>query len=188
MVVGSGASIAPTSATVGVVSANKINNTALAGLGTGILKNTTGTGVPSIAVAADFPTLNQSTSGNANTATQMAYQGFNCPAGQAAAGVDQFTNAEGCAAYVANSTGVPGISGCGSGAALSSNATDEGGTLTLGSSPGACVITFSATYTTDPKCVVSFQAAVLAPYSHSATALTITATGLSGALDYRCAK
>lgn len=43
----------------------KINGTSLAGLGTGILKNTTGTGVPSIAVAGDFPTLNQNTSGTA---------------------------------------------------------------------------------------------------------------------------
>jgi hypothetical protein len=47
----------------------KINGTSLAGLSTGILKNTTTTGVPSIAIAADFPTLNQSTSGNAATAT-----------------------------------------------------------------------------------------------------------------------
>ncbi len=37
----------------------------MAGLVTGILKNTTGTGVPSIAVAGDFPTLNQNTSGTA---------------------------------------------------------------------------------------------------------------------------
>lgn len=41
----------------------------LGALGTGILKNTTTTGVLSIAVAADFPTLNQSTTGNAATAT-----------------------------------------------------------------------------------------------------------------------
>ena len=47
----------------------KINGTALAGLGTGILKNTTGTGVPSIAVAADFPTLNQNTTGTAANVT-----------------------------------------------------------------------------------------------------------------------
>jgi hypothetical protein len=39
------------------------------GLGTGILKSTTGTGALTIAVAADFPTLNQSTTGNAATAT-----------------------------------------------------------------------------------------------------------------------
>lgn len=43
----------------------KINGVSLAGLGTGILKNTTGTGAPSIAVAGDFPTLNQNTSGTA---------------------------------------------------------------------------------------------------------------------------
>lgn len=45
----------------------KINGTSLAGLATGILKNTTSTGVPSIAVAGDFPTLNQNTTGSAAT-------------------------------------------------------------------------------------------------------------------------
>jgi len=53
----------------------KINGQALATLATGILKNTTGTGVPSIAVAADFPTLNQNTTGNAATATNVAITG-----------------------------------------------------------------------------------------------------------------
>jgi lysophospholipase L1-like esterase len=43
----------------------KINGTTMSGLATGILKNTTGTGVPSIAVAVDFPTLNQNTTGSA---------------------------------------------------------------------------------------------------------------------------
>lgn len=47
----------------------RINGTALSGLATGILKNTTGTGVPSIAIAADFPTLNQNTTGSAATLT-----------------------------------------------------------------------------------------------------------------------
>ena len=47
----------------------KINGTSLAGLTTGILKNTTTTGVPSIAVAADFPTLNQNTTGTAANVT-----------------------------------------------------------------------------------------------------------------------
>mgnify|MGYP000160874706 CR=1 FL=1 len=46
-----------------------INGTNLAGLATGILKNTTSTGVPSIAIAADFPTLNQNTTGSAATLT-----------------------------------------------------------------------------------------------------------------------
>lgn len=44
----------------------------LGALGTGIVKNTTTTGVLSIAVAADFPTLNQSTTGNAATVTTNA--------------------------------------------------------------------------------------------------------------------
>lgn len=47
----------------------KINGTQLSGLATGILKNTTGTGIPSIAVASDFPTLNQNTSGSAASLT-----------------------------------------------------------------------------------------------------------------------
>lgn len=48
---------------------SKINGTSLAGLSTGILKNTTTTGVPSIAIASDFPTLNQNTTGTAATLT-----------------------------------------------------------------------------------------------------------------------
>lgn len=49
-----------------------INNTVMSALGTGIVKNTTTTGVPSIAVAGDFPVLNQNTSGNAATVTTNA--------------------------------------------------------------------------------------------------------------------
>ena len=54
-----------------VVGAN--NGTTHAGLATGILKKTTTTGLPSIAVAADFPTLNQNTTGNAGTVTNGVY-------------------------------------------------------------------------------------------------------------------
>lgn len=43
----------------------KLTGITMANLDTGILKNTTGTGEPSIAIAADFPTLNQSTTGTA---------------------------------------------------------------------------------------------------------------------------
>ena len=46
-----------------------VNGTNLAGLATGILMNTTGTGVPSIAAASNFPTLNQSTTGTAANVT-----------------------------------------------------------------------------------------------------------------------
>lgn len=51
-----------------------INGTTLSGLATGILKNTTGTGVPSIAVAGDFPTLNQNTTGYAKDVKSGGYQ------------------------------------------------------------------------------------------------------------------
>ncbi len=53
-------------------SVQRINGVALSGLATGILKNTTGTGVPSIAVAADFPTLNQNTTGSAASLSASA--------------------------------------------------------------------------------------------------------------------
>jgi len=56
----------------------KLNGTALSGLATGIMKNTTGTGAPSIAVPGDFPTLNQNTSGNAATATALASPPTGC--------------------------------------------------------------------------------------------------------------
>jgi hypothetical protein len=55
--------------TQGATVVRKINGTSLSGLATGILKNTTGTGVPSIAVAGDFPTLNQNTTGTAANVT-----------------------------------------------------------------------------------------------------------------------
>ena len=53
--------------TGGVLKVTKINNVQLSTLGTGILKNTTGTGVPSIATAADFPTSTVSTGGTGIT-------------------------------------------------------------------------------------------------------------------------
>jgi len=49
-----------------------INGVVMSGLATGILRNTTTTGVPSIAVAADFPTLNQDTTGKSATVTTNA--------------------------------------------------------------------------------------------------------------------
>ena len=44
-----------TIASTGALTVTKLNGTSLAGLGTGLLKNTTGTGIPSIAVAGDLP-------------------------------------------------------------------------------------------------------------------------------------
>jgi len=51
-----------------------INGTLLSELPTGILKNTTATGVPVIATVSDFPILNQNTTGTANNATNLGGQ------------------------------------------------------------------------------------------------------------------
>ena len=59
----------------------------LADLATGIVKSTTGTGVLSIAVAGDFPTLNQATTGNAATATALAGNPADCTANQYATAI-----------------------------------------------------------------------------------------------------
>jgi hypothetical protein len=71
---GGGVGVCPTSAHLtgdvtasnsAVVSVTGLNGTNLAALATGILKNTTATGIPSIAIAADFPIFNQNTTGTA---------------------------------------------------------------------------------------------------------------------------
>lgn len=79
----------------------KINGVSLAGLSDGILKNTTGTGVPSIAVAGDFPTLNQNTTGNATTAT-TATTATNLAGGSG--GTVPYQSAAGTTAMLANGT------------------------------------------------------------------------------------
>lgn len=66
-------------------------------LGTGIVKNTTTTGALSVAVSGDFPTLNQSTTGNAATATALASTPTLCSSGQAPTGILASGNATGCA-------------------------------------------------------------------------------------------
>ena len=63
----------------GIVNANELNGTALSGLATGLLKNTTTTGVPSIAVAADVYGL---WSGTCNSGTYLNGAGAcSAPAG-----------------------------------------------------------------------------------------------------------
>ncbi len=80
-------------------------------------------------------------------------------------------------------------SGCGTGSpSLDSTASDNTGTLTLGTAPGSCLLTFATTWTTIPHCTVTPQSGTLAAYATTATTLTITATGLTGKIDYRCSK
>ena len=90
-----------------------INGVLMSGLATGITKNTTGTGSPSIAVAGDFPTLNQSTTGNAATVTGLsvtATKTLTCSNTLTLAGTDGSTltigtgGTLGTAAYTASSS------------------------------------------------------------------------------------
>lgn len=70
--------------------------------GSGIVKVTSG--VFGLASAGDFPTLNQSTTANAATASALAANGSNCSAGNAPLGVDASGNAETCQALPTNTT------------------------------------------------------------------------------------
>ncbi len=125
---------ATTSAGTVAVTVGKINGTSLAGLATGILKNTTTTGVPSIAVAGDFPTLNQNTTGSAATlTTPRAINGVNFD-GSAAITV---TAAAGTLSGATLASGVTASSLTSTGA-LTSGSIDtgfvvKGVTMTLGS-------------------------------------------------------
>ena len=58
-----GALVGDVTGTQGATTVGKINGTSLSGLGTGILKNTTGTGVPSIAINTDLPVMSATASG-----------------------------------------------------------------------------------------------------------------------------
>jgi hypothetical protein len=87
---------APTDATYITQTANGTLSAeqALSGLATGILKNTTTTGVLSIASAGSDYVV---PAGNVATATALAANGSNCSAGSFAAGVDASGASEGCA-------------------------------------------------------------------------------------------
>lgn len=81
----------------------------------------------------------------------------------------------------------PAISACGGSPAIDANANDASGTVTFGSAATTCTITFNIAYTTFAHCLVTFQSSLAAEaYSYTRTAITITATALSGNADYRC--
>jgi hypothetical protein len=66
---------------------------------------------PCLLVAADIPTLNQNTTGNAATATALAANGTDCAANQFSSGIDASGNATGCATpFSLTTTGTSGAS------------------------------------------------------------------------------
>lgn len=74
--------------------------------------------------------------------------------------------------------------GCGTGATVVGS--DGAGTITAGTGPGSCVVTFTVTRPLAPHCNVTDQAGAVPVYSESTTALTLTPTA-SHVYDYACA-
>lgn len=120
------------------LSVKGINGVAMSGLATGIVKNTTTTGVPSIAIASDFPTLNQSTTGNAATASAMATTGLTgtLQAAQEPAHTGDMTNTAGSLA-----TSVVKVNGGALPVSASALATNSSGQIIAGSSGGGGTVT-----------------------------------------------
>lgn len=128
----------------------------LGALGTGILLNTTGTGVLSIAIAGDFPTLNQSTTGSAATlTTPRAIWGQNFDGSAAITG--DFTTA---GHLLTTSTINPTTANADDANTSSVTGSDVGGTVTFSitntaASKGSVQVSFGTTYTTPPVVVIS---------------------------------
>lgn len=144
------------------------NGTSMAGLATGIVKNTTTTGVPSIAVAADFPTLNQSTTGNAATASAMATTGLT--------GALQAAQEPAHTGDVTNTAGSLGLTIAASAVTLSKQANFAASSLQgnpTGSPAAPSAITLGAG--------LSFSGTTLVASGGSATAITPGTTTIVGA-------
>lgn len=171
-----GSLVGDVSGTQGATSVNKINGTSLAALSTGILKNTTTTGVPSIAVAADFPTLNQNTTGTAGTITGSITESQVTNLTTDLAG--KLSNITGLITAGANVT----LSGTGTSASpysISSTAAGGGGgTVTSVAATNTQGVTTTVTNaTTTPSIAIGLGA--ITPTSVAATG-TVTGSNLSG--------
>ena len=96
---------------------------------------------------------------------------------------------------VANFTAIlsaaPTVSSCGTSPSIDSGASNRSGTVTVGSGTvSSCTVTFvSSGFTNVVHCRITPQTASLAVfgYSYTKTAVTVTATSLTGAkFDYDC--
>jgi hypothetical protein len=139
-----------------------INGISLAGLATGILKNATGTGAPSIAVAGtDYVVPSGSITGNAGTATAFAVTPNLCPTGEAPTGVDVNGNVVACAA----------IGGGGSSVTLQTNSSNNSSQTLLNllsSSSNAVGLTLTASNTSGGN--VRFEIGGMSYLGNAATA------------------
>ncbi|MES2140647.1 MAG: hypothetical protein V4511_13145 [Bacteroidota bacterium] len=164
----------------------KINGVALSGLATGILKNTFTTGVPSIAVAGDFPTLNQNTTGNAATATS-ATTATNLAGGSG--GTIPYQSAAGTTAMLANGTAGKVLTSAGGVLAPTwetptvgtvTSVTSADGNATVATTTSTPVITIvSAPKLTTPRAINGVDFDGTAPITVTAAAGTLTGTTLN---------
>lgn len=130
----------------------KINGTSLAGLGTGLLKNTTGTGVPSIAVNSDLPAMTATVGGAVptppnNTTTFLRGDGtFAAPAGAGDMVLASVQSVTGLKTFDTTKLAVKGSS-TGSTAVASANASATDYTATLPAKTGTVAMTSDITGT-----------------------------------------
>ena len=180
----------------------KINGTSLAVLATGILKNTTTTGVPSIAVAGDFPTLNQNTSGssasctgNAATASAVAVGGITGLGANVATALAVNVGSAGAPVLFNGAGGTPSsmtatnLTGTASGLSIGGNAATATTATTASTATnvavggitglGTGVATALAVNVGSASAFVTFNGAGGTPSSMTATNLTGTASGLT---------
>ena len=159
----------------GVLTVSKINGVSLASLNTGILKNTTITGTPSIAVAADFPTLNQNTTGNANTATTAT----NIAGGSA--GTIPYQTALNTTAQTSVGTSGQILKSNGTSAPTWTNVVDVIPTLNQNTTGNAATATLATTATTATTATnIAGGSVGSIPYQTGFGATTMLAAGTSG--------
>jgi hypothetical protein len=83
----------------------------------------------------------------------------------------------------------PAVSACGTGSpAIDAHATDESGTVTIGTVATSCTITFAKAFTSFNHCRITSQTTVSGlAYSYTLSAITLSASVLGGDLiDYNC--
>lgn len=98
-----------------------------------------------------------------------------------------FSSATGHISTVGATT--PTLTSCGSSPSPTINGSDVAGRYTTGGTATTCTITFAATYTNPPSCIVHAEGTATQPtYTVSATAITVSVDIAATVYDYHCIK
>jgi hypothetical protein len=147
----------------------------MAGLGTGILKNTTGTGAPSIALAGDFPILNQNTTGTASNITATSNSTITSLPSLSLPGSQVTGNITGNAS---NITGVAAVANGGTGAATHTGLVIGNGTSPMTSTTTSAGV--AGALTDETGTLGGFVRAASAKLGADFTNATTTGTEITG--------